>query len=126
MTVPQHLFVYGTLMVGHCRWPILEPFVEGGVNGALESAMTGRLFDTGLDYPAARFDLPGVIQGEAFELTSARTGEALAVIDQVEGGVEGDYHRVKVRTRAGLSVWAYQFGGSTDRLVDLDGRWTGV
>ena len=126
MTRPKHLFVYGTLMVGHCRWPILEPFVQGGDRGVMPSEVRGRLYDTGLDYPAARFDLAGVIHGEAFELRPGRAGEALRVIDQVEGGVEGDYHRVDVRTSTGLPVWTYQFGGSTDGLLDLDGRWTGV
>jgi hypothetical protein len=30
VTGSNRLFVYGTLMTGHCRWPILEPFVEAG------------------------------------------------------------------------------------------------
>jgi gamma-glutamylcyclotransferase (GGCT)/AIG2-like uncharacterized protein YtfP len=122
----RHLFVYGTLMVGHRRWPILEPFVEDGVGGAVPSTVPGRLFDTGLDYPAARFELPGVIQGQIFVLRPQRAVEALDVLDHVEGGVEGDYHRVEVLTDAGLTAWSYQFGGEVDGLVDLDGRWTGV
>ena len=126
MTPPRHLFVYGTLMTGHCRWPVLEPFVEGGETGAVRSEVTGRLYDTGRDYPAARFDQPGLIHGQVFALRSARADEALGVIDRVEGGVEGAYHRIEVRTSEGLSVWAYQFGGSTEGLVDLNGRWTGV
>ena len=113
-------------MTGHCRWPILEPFVEGGEQGAVRSTVTGRLYDTGLDYPAARFDHPGLIHGEAFELRSARVDEALSVIDRVEGGVEGAYHRIQAQTSSSLPVWAYQFGGSTEGLVDLNGRWTGV
>ena len=113
-------------MTGHCRWPILEPFVVAGANGAVPSGVSGRLFDTGLDYPAARFDLAGVIRGETFVLEPSRADEALLVIDRVEGGVEGEYHRVEVRTDRGLTAWSYQFGGELDGLVDLDGRWTGV
>jgi gamma-glutamylcyclotransferase (GGCT)/AIG2-like uncharacterized protein YtfP len=126
VTGPSLVFVYGTLMVGHCRWPILEPFVEGGVAGAVRSRVAGRLFDTGLDYPAARFDLVGVIHGQTFVLRSDRASEALGVLDEVEGGVEGDYHRVAVETEAGVTAWSYQFGGEIEGLPDLDGRWTGV
>ena len=125
MTGPARLFVYGTVMVGHCRWPILEPFVEAGAEGAAPCRVSGRLFDTGLDYPAARFDLAGVVHGQRFVLRPSRADEALAVLDGVEGGVEGAYHRVEVRTETGLSVWSYQYGGETEGLVDLDGRWTG-
>lgn len=126
MTGSGRLFVYGTLMVGHCRWPILEPFVEAGASGAVPDRVSGRLFDTGRDYPAARFDLVGVIRGQSFVLRPSRMAEALRVLDGVEGGVEGDYRRVEVRTAAGLAAWSYEFGGETDGLVDLGGRWTGV
>ena len=126
MTGSRHLFVYGTLMVGHCRWPILEPFVEAGADGAVRSRVPGRLFDTGLDYPAARFDLDGLIHGQTFVLRPRRAAEALRVLDDVEGGVEGAYHRVEVRTDANLTAWSYQFGGTIEGLVDLDGRWTGI
>ena len=126
MTAPARLFVYGTLMVGHCRWPILEPFVATGAGGAARCRVSGRLFDTGLEYPAARFDLAGVIHGQRFVLRPSRVTEALAVLDRVEGGVEGDFHRVEVRTETGLTAWSYQFGGDTAGLVDLDGRWTGA
>lgn len=126
MTGSGHLFVYGTLMVGHCRWPILEPFVEAGANGAVAARAPGRLFDTGLDYPAARFDLAGVIHGQRFVLRPTRAIEALRVLDEVEGGVKGDYRRVEVRTEAGPTAWSYEFGGEIDGLIDLDGRWSGA
>ncbi len=117
------LFAYGTLMVGHCRWPILEPFVVGGPRPATAG---GRLFDTGFDYPAARFDLPGVIHGQLLGLVPGRASTALAVLDEVEGGVEGDYRRVEIGTDLERAAWSYQYGGAIEGLVDLDGRWSGV
>ncbi len=126
MTGTGRLFMYGTLMVGHCRWPILEPFVAAGAAGAVPASVPGRLFDTGLDYPAARFDLVGVIHGQVVVLRPDRVAEALRILDEVEGGVKGDYRRVEVRTAAGPTAWSYEFGGDTDGLIDLDGRWTGA
>lgn len=119
----DRLFLYGTLMVGHCRWPILEPFVAGGLVAATAN---GRLYDTGRDYPAARFDDDGTIHGQLARLRTDRLDEALAVLDEVEGAVHGFYTRVVIRTGDGTEAWAYEFGLAPDGLVDLDGRWTGV
>lgn len=47
------LFVYGTLMPGHLRWPMLEPVALGPV---IAGWALGTLYDTGLGWPSARFD----------------------------------------------------------------------
>lgn len=122
----DRVFVYGTLKVGHCRWPHLEPHVVGGPAGVEPATTTGRLFDTGWDYPAACFDLPGTIHGQLALLRTEALTTALALLDEIEGGVKGDYRRVVVRTHGGTEAWAYKYGRSPAGLPDLGGRWTGV
>ncbi|MEG3598897.1 MAG: gamma-glutamylcyclotransferase, partial [Actinomycetota bacterium] len=51
--VVTDLFVYGTLLPGDVRWPLLERYVTGE---GRPDAVSGLLYDTGLDYPAAIFD----------------------------------------------------------------------
>ena len=100
-TTPGHLFVYGTLLPGEVRWSLLEPYVTGG--GTPDSA-TGRLFDTGLDYPAAvfgpaaAFDSEPVILGRTFTIEPDAYDECLAHLDIVEGTVGGLYSRIVVTT----------------------------
>jgi gamma-glutamylcyclotransferase (GGCT)/AIG2-like uncharacterized protein YtfP len=72
--------------------------------------VTGRLFDTGLDYPAAVFDTDGTIHGHTFALLETSLGRALEVLDEVEGTVDGEYTRVAVRTARGIDAWAYASG----------------
>jgi gamma-glutamylcyclotransferase (GGCT)/AIG2-like uncharacterized protein YtfP len=106
-------------MRGRVRWPLLEPYVLAGPRPA---AVAGRLYDTGLDFPAARFDRQGTIHGELVDVRA----EALPVLDEIEGTAHSLYGRVVVTTDAGEDAWAYEFGGPVDDLVDLDGRWTGA
>jgi gamma-glutamylcyclotransferase (GGCT)/AIG2-like uncharacterized protein YtfP len=113
------LFVYGTLMPGHCRWSTVEPFVAD----RQEATVAGRLYDTGWDYPAARFDEAGEIDGWLLVLHGGRLAEALAELDEVEGD---EYDRVVVTTRAGAAAWSYAWRGRTDLLDPLGRRWEGV
>ena len=104
---PTHLFVYGTLRPGEVRWHHLAPFVVGE---AIETSVSGDLFDTGLSYPAAMFGGERAIVGRVYELAPDRQDAALAHLDEVEGAVRGLYHRVMVRTESGHVAWAYQCG----------------
>jgi gamma-glutamylcyclotransferase (GGCT)/AIG2-like uncharacterized protein YtfP len=122
----DRLFVYGTLMVGHCRWPILEPHVLGGADGMVPSSTSGRLYDTGLDYPAARFDHDGTVFGQLGRLRPGNLATTLDLLDEVEGAVHGQYRRVQIQTEDGTTAWAYEYGLSPAGLADLGGRWTGV
>lgn len=116
----DEVFCYGTLLPGEARWPYLEPFVVGHE----PDQVGGRLFDTGLDYPAARFDHVGVIHGRVFSLDPARLDEALRLLDEIEGAVEGLYHRVSLTTALGRVVYAYQYGGGIEQLVAIPhGSW---
>ncbi|MCE9621069.1 MAG: gamma-glutamylcyclotransferase [Actinomycetia bacterium] len=110
----RHLFVYGTLQPGESRWHELAKFVQGE---GVRTTVPGTVYDTGLDYPAAKFSaidsdgvIPNVIQGRVYEFDEAQREAALARLDEVEGAVRGLYHRVVVRTAAGPEAWAYECG----------------
>jgi gamma-glutamylcyclotransferase (GGCT)/AIG2-like uncharacterized protein YtfP len=119
LVVRAFVFVYGTLRPGDCRWHFLEPFVG---DGWADSA-PGRIFDTGLDYPAAVFGGEGTILGHTFELLATTAAEALDVLDEVEGVVEGEYRRVAIRTAAGRTAWAYEYGGGLELRPIVSGDW---
>jgi gamma-glutamylcyclotransferase (GGCT)/AIG2-like uncharacterized protein YtfP len=116
----DQVFCYGTLLPGQERWEFLAPFVVAHE----PDQIAGRLYDTGLGYPAAFFDRVGVIHGVRFRLDPARLSEALSLLDEIEGAVEGLYHRVAVVTATGVQVYAYQYGGEGVGLTNLpDGNW---
>jgi gamma-glutamylcyclotransferase (GGCT)/AIG2-like uncharacterized protein YtfP len=115
-----HLFVYGTLRPGDCRWHLLAPFVGDG----WVDTTAGQLFDTGFDYPAAVFSGDGTIVGHTFVLTDATVDEVLVVLDEVEGVVEGEYRRVAIRTGSGVAAWAYECGDPQLNVVPIpSGDW---
>ena len=106
----RHLFVYGTLQPGESRWHELAKFVNGE---GVRTTVAGRVYDTGQDYPAAKFSPPSgadVIHGRVYEFDEAQRAAALARLDEVEGAVRGLYHRVVVQTAAGPLAWAYECG----------------
>ncbi len=116
----NEIFCYGTLLPGEERWQLLAPFVL-----AYEpDQVSGRIYDTGLGYPAALFDRVGIIHGFRFRLDPAQLLDALSLLDEIEGAVEGLYHRVQVTTAMGAQVHAYQYGGTPEGLVDIpEGNW---
>jgi gamma-glutamylcyclotransferase (GGCT)/AIG2-like uncharacterized protein YtfP len=113
------VFVYGTLMPGDCRWPL----VSSEVVALRRATVRGRIFDTGFGYPGARFDLDGSIEGWVLELRRAGLEATIARLDEMEGTVHGEYLRVGVVTDTGESCWAYEIGTSVDELPDLHGVW---
>jgi len=115
-----HLFVYGTLRPLDVRWHFLEPFV---VDAGWPDTVPGELFDTGFDYPAAVFNDNGTIHGHTFALLEASTPRALEVLDEVEGIVDGEYSRVRVRTGRGVDAWAYASGDGLDLTIIESGDW---
>jgi gamma-glutamylcyclotransferase (GGCT)/AIG2-like uncharacterized protein YtfP len=116
-----NVFVYGTLLPGQVRWRHLAPFV---VDEGVPDAVAGRLFDTGLGYPAALFDdASSRIVGRTFVLLNASREQALARLDEIEGAVAGLYARVTVRTDAGLTAYAYEFGGGLELIPIASGDW---
>lgn len=114
------LFVYGTLRPGDVRWPLLERYVDD--EGADDTA-TGRVFDTGLDYPAAVFGGDGKIHGRIYRLNTALLDEGLAVLDEEEETVTGLYRRVRITTGRGVEAWAYAYGDGLDLTPIPSGDW---
>jgi gamma-glutamylcyclotransferase (GGCT)/AIG2-like uncharacterized protein YtfP len=48
------VFLYGTLLPGHLRWGLIDPFATG----SRPDVADGQLYDTGRGWPAARFAAP--------------------------------------------------------------------
>ncbi len=116
----HHLFVYGTLRPGDVRWHLLVPFV---VDEGWPDTVAGRLYDTGLDYPAAVFGEDGVIVGRTYALLESSLARCLTLLDEEEGTVAGLYRRVAVTTGRGTRAWAYEYGdGLTLTPIDA-GDW---
>jgi gamma-glutamylcyclotransferase (GGCT)/AIG2-like uncharacterized protein YtfP len=118
---PRHLFVYGTLRRGDVRWPLLQPYVASPE--PISDEVDGSLYDTGNDYPAARFGTGGVIRGEVFEIATGRLEECLAHMDEVEGTVAGLYRRLALTTVSGVQVWAYEYGAGLGLTPIPSGDW---
>jgi gamma-glutamylcyclotransferase (GGCT)/AIG2-like uncharacterized protein YtfP len=117
------LFVYGTLLPGHLRWPLIEPYADA----TAPARVRGRLYDTGRGFPAARFDLataadPQHIDGVVVTFLDERRDEAWAVVEAIEGDL---YDRVPIVTTDGLAVESFAWSGPVDGLRPLGAAWTG-
>jgi gamma-glutamylcyclotransferase (GGCT)/AIG2-like uncharacterized protein YtfP len=112
------IFVYGTLLPGESRWPILAPYIAEVV----EATATGRLFDTGRGYPGACFEHgSSTIPGAWMRVADGQWDPVLEVLDGVES--EGVlYRRVEVTTTAGPAV-SYEWLGDTSALRELPAGW---
>lgn len=142
----HRLFVYGTLLPGRLRWPLLRPFVTD--HGP--ASVPGRLFDSGRGWPVAVFEAatagatagapdgepdgdPGPtfhrdgsgsapvprVPGVVVALDPDRSGEAVELLDRVEGTAAGLLHRIRVTTVAGEVAWAYHHPHAVTGLVAL-------
>ena len=119
-----HVFVYGTLRRGDVRWRFLEPFV---VDEGWPDTVAGRLYDTGLDYPAAvldhRAEPGGTIVGRTHALLTESRDRCLAVLDVEEDTVGGRYRRIVVTTGRGITAYAYEYGDGLDLVEIAGGDW---
>jgi gamma-glutamylcyclotransferase (GGCT)/AIG2-like uncharacterized protein YtfP len=112
---PTAVFVYGTLLPGEERWPL----VEAHVVAARPATVRGALFDTGAGYPCALFDRDGTIPGAVLELRPGDVDTVLAILDEVEGVDLGLYERVVVTTDANEPAWSYAWAQDLDGLVRI-------
>lgn len=123
-TQVKHVFVYGTLRPGDVRWRHLEPFV---VDEGWDDTIIGRLFDTGLDYPAAllddRAEAGGVIRGRTYALIESSMRQCLEVLDREEDIVGGRYRRIAIDTNSGTRAWVYEYGDGLDLVPIPSGDW---
>jgi gamma-glutamylcyclotransferase (GGCT)/AIG2-like uncharacterized protein YtfP len=81
------------------------------------------VFDTGLNYPAALFDDSGTIRGRTYPLLTGSIDQCLALLDEVEGVVEGGYRRVQITTGTGTKAWAYEYGSGLELALIESGDW---
>jgi gamma-glutamylcyclotransferase (GGCT)/AIG2-like uncharacterized protein YtfP len=117
----SYLFVYGTTMPGHLRYPRIEDFVAE----TSRARVPGRLYDSGNGYPAAKFgggSSQGSIEGYLLRLRPERAAEARRAFTELEGGL---FEPVPVTTDGGVSATAYEWIGPVDGLTRLDGMWNG-
>ncbi len=112
---PTCVFVYGTLLPGEERWPLIAAHVVA----ARPANVRGALFDTGAGYPCALFDRDGTIPGAVLELRPAEVDAVLAMLDEVEGVELGLYERVVVTTDANEPAWSYAWAQDLDGLVRI-------
>ena len=109
------LFVYGTLMPGRLRWPL----IADDVVRQRPSAVPGTLYDTGLGYPAfvvgGDHRVPGWLLG-----LSERASTVFEQLDVVEGP---HYRRTDVTTVDGVRALTYAFIGDPAGFTVLDGPW---
>ena len=115
---PATLFVYGSLRPGQPAWPLLA---WNAVGQPRPATVAGRVFDTGLGYPAL---LPGGHAGAAGQLVALRDPVALLRrLDRYEGS---DYQRIRVgATTVGnpqvTACWTYAWVGDEAALRSTDG-----
>ncbi len=114
------VFVYGTLMPGQSRWPILAPYAAAP---ASEDRVGGRLVDTGSGYPGLLVEDIGEVHGFVVKLQADLVDVALRRLDAVEGTEVGLYRRVQVRTASGRTCWTYELLVLEPWMLDLGGRW---
>ncbi|HVL81796.1 MAG TPA: gamma-glutamylcyclotransferase family protein [Actinomycetota bacterium] len=115
----DRVFVYGLLRPGSRLHHVVEQFVRA----ATPASVPGRLYDTGLGYPAALFGHGGRIEGSVLHLD--RPDEALSLLDEVES--EGELYRrvvVEATTDDGpTSAWSYEWLRGTDGLREVGPVW---
>ncbi|MDP9389717.1 MAG: gamma-glutamylcyclotransferase [Actinomycetota bacterium] len=112
------IFVYGTLMPGERRWPLLLPYAGSWS----EATAPGRLWDTGNGYPAATFDdEASEVRGVLVVLTPGVAEEAIRVLDEIEA--EGTLYRRRLVITSRGSALTYEWLGPTEALALLPGAW---
>jgi gamma-glutamylcyclotransferase (GGCT)/AIG2-like uncharacterized protein YtfP len=117
---PCCIFVYGTLLPGEPRWPILEPLAAKGAHRP--AVVPGALYDTGLGYPCADFTAEGHIPGLIVSFAEGMAERALQILDRVEGTDYSLYERVLVTSVEGDTAWSYSWMGDHSAFSRID-RW---
>ncbi|MCA1833773.1 MAG: gamma-glutamylcyclotransferase [Actinomycetota bacterium] len=112
------VFVYGTLLPGQWYWSRINRWVDRWEPAEVH----GKLYDTGLGYPAAAFGPEGRIYGVLVHFRPGTHEAARDVIDEIEG--EGtEYRRVEVETISGTKAAAYEWIRDPSALAQVMSPW---
>jgi gamma-glutamylcyclotransferase (GGCT)/AIG2-like uncharacterized protein YtfP len=114
----SRLFVYGTLMPGQVRWPILGRFATGSPATA---SVDGTLYNTGYGFPALFPEGSGTVPGIVIPLNPEQLDEALVVLDAIEGTASGLFRRAWVKL-GGSGAWVY-YGADPSLRGQVIERW---
>jgi len=114
---PVHVFVYGSSMPGEPRYDEIKEYVEASTRASVD----GLLYDTGLGYPAAKFEPGGEIPGFLLTLDTATADAFLREQTRLESGL---FVPVTVQTRSGVAATAWEWIGATDGFPRID-AWDG-
>ena len=118
MTARGRLFVYGTLLPGEPRWPVLERVAVRVV----DATAAGHLYDTGHGYPAAVFTAAGgTIAGALVIVDDAAWDEVIDRLDRIEG--EGELYRRMECDVDGKAAVSYEWIGSISGFTPLPDGW---
>ena len=115
------LFVYGTLMPGEARWPLLAPLATPAEPERAQA--TGRLYRTPYGWPAAVFDPAASSAVPGLVVTLRDPGRTLPVLDEIEGTGAGLFQRRLITTTAG-QCWAYHWSRQTSDFQAIT-QWSG-
>lgn len=113
----HHVFVYGSSMPGESRYGEIKEYVEASTRASVD----GLLYDTGLGYPAAKFDPGAEIPGFLLTLNPATADAFLREQTALEAGL---FIPVTVQTKSGVAATAWEWIGATDGFPRID-AWDG-
>lgn len=120
------LFVYGTLLPGQLRWPVLVDSIKGHDYELRPGKINATMYNLG-DYPAV-IKSEGEVHGVVVMFDSLPV-DLLPMLDMVEGVEQGLYERstTTVSTKNGeVTAYAY-FASNKEMLMDVpviaEGRW---
>jgi len=116
-TDAAHVFVYGSSMPGESRYDEIKEYVESSARAVVD----GLLYDTGLGYPAAKFEPGGQIPGFLLTLDPATADAFMREQTALESGL---FAPVTVQTHSGVAATAWEWIGATDGLPPID-AWDG-
>ena len=112
----RFLFVYGTLMPGFPRWPIVRPFART----IRVDSVPGRIYDNGEGQAAAVFGGDHTIEGWVVELHQRLAERAVKQVARLQGD---KYRTAVVRTVDGAEAVAFEWVASVEGLIELPGQW---
>ncbi|MDQ0576768.1 septum formation family protein [Agromyces albus] len=111
------VFTYGSSMPGESRYGEIKEYVESSTRAVVE----GLLYDSGLGYPAAKFEPGGEIPGFVLTLDPDTADAFMREQTALESGL---FAPVTVQTQSGVSATAWEWIGATDGMPRID-AWDG-